>query len=255
MRRTLGTPLLALALALAWAAAAAEGGDASLSTLAERADAQRGEGRLEAQLATAKRAREAAPESAEALALLARAHYDLGDAAQGRERARHLERAVELARRATEVEPERAVGHVWLGITLGELALTKGPREKLALSREVRRAAERAIELDPEAADALLVLAHWHLAVETLAWWERMAVSALGGLPEASLAEATRLLERAVRLEPETIRYRLLLARVHEAARRTEAARAELERVLALPQEFLGDAERKEEARALLEEL
>lgn len=248
--------LLALALALVpMAASGAEGGEAaeaSAPALLEQADAHRDAGRLEAQLKAARQAREAAPESAEALALLARAHYDLGNAAEGEARTRHLERAVRSARRAVEAAPDRAVGHVWLGITLGELALTKGGAEKLELSREIRRAAERALEIDPERADALLVLARWHYEVETLSWWERMGVSALGGLPETSLEEAARLLERATRLEPETIRYRLLLARVHLGAGLEGAARKELERSLALPEKDLADAERKAEARELL---
>lgn len=254
MRHAVVAVLAALVLAgSVGAAGAGDSGSGTVADLLERADAHRDAGRLEAQREVARRALAQAPEDAAALVTLARAHFDLGNAARGESRTRHYEDAVGFARRAAELAPEFARAHLWVAISVGQLALSRRGAAKLALSREVRHAAERTLEIDPDEADALHVLARWHYEAARLAWWERLGAAALGGLPEASLDEAARLLERAIVLEPdESIRHRLLLARVHLEAGRKAAARAELEILLALPPADLDDPARQAEARALL---
>jgi tetratricopeptide (TPR) repeat protein len=243
-------------LVLVGSAAADDLGAGSVAGLLAQADAARDAGRLEAQLDAARLAFAQAPEDAEVLVHMARAHVDLGNATQGEARARHYEDAAGFAHRAADLAPNYARAHLWVAISVGKLALTKGGRAKLAFGREIRREAERALEIDPDEADALLVLARWHYSVATLSWWERAAAAAFGGLPPASLDEAERLLERAISLEPaESIRHRLMLARVQIAAGRPEAARRELETLLELPATDPDDPGRKDEARALLANL
>jgi tetratricopeptide (TPR) repeat protein len=243
-----------LAIFVLAGAAAADGlGDDDVARLLARSDAHRDAGRLDAQLADARLALERAPDDAEVGVHLARAHVDLGNAARGEDRTRHYEAAADFARRAAERAPDYARAHLWVAIAVGKLALTRQGRAKLAASREIRAAAERALALDPAEADALHVLARWHYEVARLSWWERVGAAALGGLPEASLEEAVRLLERAIALEPaESIRHRLLLARVHLRAGRVDAARREIEALLRTPVADVDDASRKDEARALL---
>jgi tetratricopeptide (TPR) repeat protein len=244
----------ALAILVLFGTAAADDlGGGSVASLLARSDVHRDGGRLDAQLDDARLALERAPDDAEVLVHVARAHFDLGNAARGETRARHYEEAADFARRAAEQAPDYARAHLWVAIAVGKLALTRQGRAKLAASREIRASVERALELDPTEADALHVLARWHYEVATLSWWERVGAAALGGLPEASLDEAVRLLERAIALEPaESIRHRLLLARVHLRAGRTAAARRELEILLGIPVADVDDAARKDEARALL---
>lgn len=251
MRASLGVAVL-LALSLA-ASASADGEAASpVAPLLERADAYREAGRLDAQLDAARRAHKLVPGDVDALLRLARAHYDLGNATQGETRRHHYARSASSARRGAELAPKRADTQLWLAIAVGKMALAHGGREKLALSREVHGAANRAVALDPREANALHVLARWHYEVETLSWWERMGAEALGGLPEASLDEAARLLERAVALEPKAVRHRLLMAQVHVRAGRDDAAREQLEAVLALPADEPDDPDRKARAREIL---
>jgi tetratricopeptide (TPR) repeat protein len=254
MRRSLRVVVL-VGFALGAVATADESTPAPVRSLLEEANAHREAGRLDDQLDAARHAHELAPEDVDALLRLARAHYDLGNAAEGEARDRHYAQSATWARRAADVAPERAASQLWVAIAVGKMALAHGGREKLELSREIHDAARRAVFLDPDEADALHVLARWHYEVKTLSWWERAGAEALGGLPDASLDEATRLLERAVALEPRAIRHRLLLARVHLRAGREGAARVQLDAVLALPGDQPDDPSRKARARELLDAL
>lgn len=239
-------------LALFGSAAADDLGAGSVADLLAQSDADGEAGRLEAQLEAARLALAQAPEDGEVLVHMARAHVDLGDASEGEVQARHYEEAADFAHRSAERAPDYARAHLWVAIAVGKWASTKRGPSRLSYAREIRREAERALEIDPNEARALHLLARWHYAVATMSWWERAAAAAFGGLPPASLDEAARLLERAIAVEPASIRHRLLLVRVELAAGRTAAARRELGVLLDLPPSDANDVDRKEEARALL---
>ena len=84
-----------------------------------------------------------------------------------------------------------------------------------------------------------------------------MAKSFLGGavFREASWDEARRHLERAVAIDSTRIFHRLDLARLYAAREQPAAARAQLDRILRLPDRFAADTIYRREAGELLARL
>ncbi len=90
--------------------------------------------------------------------------------------------------------------------------------------------------------------------MSTLSWVLKTAAKIVyGGLPEASLEESIRFMERAVELAPDNLNHHLQLGKSYLEADRPEDAREEFRQVLQLPVIEIDDPEYKQEARNLLE--
>lgn len=167
-----------------------------------------------------------------------------------------VERALDYARRAVELEPRNAVNVLSLAICYGKLGLYSDIRTKVEFSRHVKEEAERALSLDPGYAWAHHVLGRWHYEVGTLGTAARLWVRLFyGGLPAASTAEAVRLLEKAVALEPDELAHRLELGFALLADGQASAAEAAFRTGLAMPSRAKHDETAKIRARAALAKL
>jgi tetratricopeptide (TPR) repeat protein len=188
---------------------------------------------------------------------LARAISNLADEMPGDagDRARH-EEAVALAQRAVQLGPNVARAHATLAGTLGKLAQFQGGRRKVELARDVHREAERAVGIDPRDFVGFTILGVWHREVADLNPFLRAFASGLfGGLPDASLDQSRRYLERAVRLDPRAIAPHVELGLTYLALDREDAAHRELGEALALPPGEELDRIHQRRARELLREL
>lgn len=146
----------------------------------------------------------------------------------------------------------------WLSVALGRRALHEGIRTRVRLAGEVRDHAMAVLAADSHHAGAHHVLGQWHAEVRRLSGMERwIAKNILGGeaLDEASWDAARIHLARAVELAPRYILHRLELARIHLDLDQDEAARRQLEEILALPAAEPTDALHKQEAQKLLREM
>ncbi len=145
-------------------------------------------------------------------------------------------RAVAKAEAAARARPKSGPAQRDLAIALGHLTDHAGNREKMELSRQIRAAALRATELDPKDPLSWEILGRWEYGFATLSPVLRLAARVVyGKLPTASLAEAARLLERSVALDPQRISPRYHLALVYDAQGRKADAHAQREALLALP--------------------
>ena len=184
---------------------------------------------------------------------------DLGENEKDSKTRRSLyDRATVHARRATVLAPREADAWFHLSRAIGRTALNVGPRDRVKFAGEVRTYAMKALELDPKHAGALHVLGVWHAEVMRLNSFARaMAKAFLGGqvLGTASWAEAARLLEQAVVVQPNRTVHRLDLARIYRDMGRKADARREYEAAIAAPMMDANDAAYKrsaaEELRAL----
>ena len=117
---------------------------------------------------------------------------------------------------------------------------------------------DRALALDATQGLAWHVLAIWNLKVASLNVFERMAANAvLGGVPRgASYENAEQAFQKAVTLEPAYVNHHLEYGRLLRDLHRSEDARRELEKAIALPATSSAlDGRYQAEARALLEKL
>jgi len=162
---------------------------------------------------------------------LCRATYECAEAAPEGAREALFDRAVGFARRAVAAVPLSADAHALLAVVLGRKALHESTSKAIEISREVKAEADRALALDKDNFIALLVLGLWNRQIAGLGFFERTAADVFyGGLPEASLEASARNLERAVRIQPRSIRAHYELAVTYrtldESKKALEEARA-----------------------------
>jgi len=149
----------------------------------------------------------------EVLWRMAGAYSDMSEAA-AEDRKKALDAtAVELARWAVRAAPGSADAHSMLAVVLGRMALFASAKEGVKISREVKEEAERAIAIDKGKFLPYLVLGIWNREITDLGFLEKAAAEVLfGGVPEASLEGSARNLEKAVSLNPDSIKAHYELA-------------------------------------------
>jgi len=185
---------------------------------------------------------------------MARVQYEMGRvAASDHDALVCYQNAEKYARAAIENNPDRGDGYKWLAIALGAQAKESDTKAQIRLSREVKESIEKAIALPPEDDIDYLVLSHWHYKVSALDFFARtVAKIVYGGLPEASLSEAEKLLWRAIALR-DRVAHRYNLAKVYERMDRREDAKAQLQMALLLPVTFPEEAEAQAKSRDKLQ--
>ena len=162
------------------------------------------------------------------------------------------------AERAIRADSLGADGHYALAMVLGRLSRTKGSKERVRFAKIIYDEAARAIALNPNHDGAHHVLGAWHAEVKRLSGIQRFFAKALFGGGFMSIAawdSAVVHLERAVTLSPRHIYHRLELAEVYTDLGRYTKAREQLTAIPALPLADVLDAQYKEDAAALLNDI
>lgn len=159
------------------------------------------------------------------------------------------------ARRAVATDPNGADGHFALAQAIGRASLTMGKRDRIRRAAEIRSEALRAVELDQRHDGAYHVLGRWNAEIMRLSGTARFfARTFLGGaiFNQASWANATQYMERAVSIRPDYIYHHLDLAEIYIDQRRWADARVQLELIATLPVIDAADPRYKDEAIRLL---
>ncbi|HEV8266484.1 MAG TPA: tetratricopeptide repeat protein [Gemmatimonadales bacterium] len=162
------------------------------------------------------------------------------------------------AERAVRVDSLGADGHYALAMVLGRLSRTKGSKERVRFAKLIFDEATRAIALNPNHDGAHHVLGAWHAEVKRLSFIQRTAARLLFGggfMGVANWDDAVKNLERAVALNPRHIYHRLELAEVYADIGQYSKAREQLTVIPTLPIGDVLDAQYKEDAAALLEDI
>ena len=192
----------------------------------------------------------------EVLWRLARGAADLGrSSTDAEERLDYYQKAQEYGKAAVQALPQEAEAFKWLAIAQGVLAEEGAMRSRIELSRQIKSNIERALALNPKDDLSWHVLGRWNLQVAEVGSMKRaFAGLVYGGLPEASLENAQRALQRAIALKERPLHY-IYLGRVYRAQGEEEKARDALKRALEMPLTFPHEAEEMAMARRLLREL
>ncbi|HWZ94037.1 MAG TPA: hypothetical protein VNW30_02490 [Opitutaceae bacterium] len=178
------------------------------------------------------------------------------DTADPDEKKRRAEKAVAYAQRAVALEPKSAINLTSLAVSYGKLGFYSSTRTEIAYSRLVKDYAERALALNPNYDWACHVLGRWNYEIASIGATERFFVKlAYGSLPDASTAEAVRLLRRAVVLAPQMPAHHAELGFAYLADKQPDLARTEFESAIRLPLQQKYDIEEKVRAQAALETL
>lgn len=184
---------------------------------------------------------------------MARTQYEMGRLPESdKEALRYFREAEKYARTTMAATPDRSDGYKWLAIALGAQSKYVATEDQVKHSREIKENIEKAIILAPEDDISYLVLSRWHYKMAGLGFFARIFVKMIyGGIPEASLMEAEKLLLRAIELR-DRVSHRYNLYKVYDRMDRAKDAREQLEKVLNLPVTFPEEAEEKAKARKKL---
>lgn len=154
---------------------------------------------------------------------LARACYWIGGRARGEAVKRAFERGMAAARQAASVHPDRPEGHFWLAANMGGLAETQGLRAGLRYRSAIRESLERVLAIDAafQKGSADRALGRWYFKVPGL----------FGGSKQKSEFH----LRRSLTYDADSHASRFFLAETLLAMHRLDEAIAELERIIATP--------------------
>jgi tetratricopeptide (TPR) repeat protein len=162
------------------------------------------------------------------------------------------------ARTAVRADTNKADGWFVLANAIGRTALTRPPDQRLKLAVAIRNAALHALLKDPGHDGAYHVLGRWHAEIMRLPGIHRFfARRVLGAkiFDMASWDEAQLNLERAVALDTTRIVHRLDLAEIYADRKQYDAARAQLDTIVTMPEREYLDPRHKAEAVELLQEI
>jgi tetratricopeptide (TPR) repeat protein len=162
------------------------------------------------------------------------------------------------AERAIRADSLGADGHYALAMVLGRLSRTKGSKERVRYAKLIFDEASRAVTLNPNHDGAHHVLGAWNAEVKRLSGIQRFFAKALFGggfMSVANWDDAVMHLERAVALNPEHIYHRLELAEVYADIGQYTKAREQLALIPTLPIRDVLDAQYKEDAAALVQDI
>ena len=226
-----------------------------------RAIALYGEFRSREALTLLQRALAVAPKHPEVLIWTARTYVDVGDLIPESvphwqaKRVEQYRAAERYAHAAARVRPESTWPHFFLAVALGKLAEFSGTKEQIALAKEIRKAVDKAIALDPDNGFAYHVLGVWHRRLAEINAVERLLARVFlqRSVPAGRMEESARLLEKALRYNPDIIIHHLELAKTYRALGKTDLAMKHLVTVDRLPARFSDDGVHKRNARKLLQ--
>ena len=185
---------------------------------------------------------------------MARTQYEIGRLSDSdAEALMHFQEAEKYSRAAMSTAPDKSEGYKWLAISLGAQSKLIDTKSQVEHSREIKENIEKAITLAPDDDISYLVLSRWHYKMAGLGFFARIFVKLIyGGVPEASLKQAEKLLIKAIDLH-DRITHRYNLAKVYNRMDRQEEAIAQLQLALLIPVTFPEESEELEKSREKLE--
>jgi len=197
----------------------------------------------------------------EVLWRMSRAYVDYGEhlpsktSAEKEQQLKMFEKALEFAEKAIQVSPNNSIGYIRRAIANGKIALFKGVFKSIGLVNAVKQDCEKAIALnnggDIQQSVALFVLARAHSKVCERPKFARNLI----GLGWGDREEAAKLFEKAIKIRPNFIMYRLEAAKNFIGMENYQKAKEHLSVIQNLPKLDEDDDEYRAEARKLLDEI
>jgi tetratricopeptide (TPR) repeat protein len=176
------------------------------------------------------------------------------DASKSPERDSLYAQAEHYARRAVAADPAGADGHFALAAAVGRASLTMGKKARIRRAAVIRSEALRTLALNPRHDGAYHILGRWNAEIMRTSGLSRFfAKNFLGAgvFNQASWANATYNMEKAVQLDPGRIYHHLELAEIYADRKRLADARRQLQLVDSLPEREVMDSVYKRDAAAL----
>jgi len=162
-----------------------------------------------------------------------------------------------FADKALAVNANSAEANYIRAMVAGKLTETESENKKVvAYVKEIKDYADKALSIDPNHARANYVLGKWHYEMVNLNWVKKAAVKVLfGGLPEATMANAYKYMEKCRQLDKYFVLNYLDLAKAYKYDDKPAKAIEVLNQLVKLPNRTADDPALKEEGRKMLSEM
>jgi hypothetical protein len=122
--------------------------------------------------------------------------------------------------------------------------------------KDINVYATKALAINPNHGRANYVLGRWHYEMASLMWAKRAALKVFfGGMPESSIEDAIKYMEKAKALEPYFVRNFLDLAKAYKYDNKPAKAIEVLNQLVKLPNRTADDVALKAEGKKLLTEM
>jgi len=169
----------------------------------------------------------------------------------------HFEIAKEYAEKAKEYHSDKGRSYYAYAVALGRMTELMGTRDRIRAAHDIEENISKAVELIPEYAPVWHLYGVWHSDIANANRAERAAARLVSvGLPDdADNKKAEEYLIKAINMLPESILFRVDLAKHYIAIDEEEKAIEVLEEAASMEVKMMDDDAKKEEAKELLEEL
>ncbi len=167
----------------------------------------------------------------------------------------YYESALAFANRAMQVDSNNANSYYLLALVSGKLTEVEDQNKKVVgLVNDIKTNADKALALNPNHGLANFIVGKWHYEMVTLNWFKKLAVKALyGGLPEPSIEECIKYLEKCKKLEPYFVLNYLTLADAYEENNNAVKKIEVLKQLVRLPKRCFDDIAHIEKGKKMLE--
>jgi tetratricopeptide (TPR) repeat protein len=177
---------------------------------------------------------------------VARACFFVGDGVPKDEKLRYFNRGIEVGERAIAQQPDSVEAHFWLAVNYGGFAEQKGAIKALRMVKKIRTEMETVLRLNDRYHDAS--------AYHALGEMDRQLPRLFGG----NLQRAISRLEHGVRVAPDNLQMKYVLAQAYQDAGRNDEARRQLNEIIGRqinPARANSERRTQEKARQLLNKL
>jgi tetratricopeptide (TPR) repeat protein len=167
------------------------------------------------------------------------------------------EKAREYADKALTANPESADANYVRALAAAKLAEVETDNKKLVVDiKDMKTFADKALSINPNHGKANYVLGKWNFQMVTLSWTKKAAIKVLfGGVPDASIENAFRYLEKCKSVEPYYVQNFLDLGKAYKFDNQPAKAIDVLNQLVKLPTRTSDDVALKAEGKTLLSEM
>lgn len=165
--------------------------------------------------------------------------------------------ALEIAEKTLDLYPDKGHSNYVYAVAKGRYSELKGRRDMIRASHEIKDRISKAAELIPDYPPVWHLYGVWHSDIANANRAERSAARLVSeGLPDdAEQYKAEKYLKKAIDMMPESILFRVDLAKHYIEIDEKEKAIEVLKEATTMDVKMMDDDIKKEEAKELLEEL
>jgi len=165
--------------------------------------------------------------------------------------------ARDYADKAIFKDPKSADPYYVRAVAAAKLTEVETENKKLIADvRDIKIYADKALSINPDNGKANYVLGKWNYEMVTMPWAKKAAVRVLfGGMPEATLENTYKYMEKCKTLEPYFVLNYLDLAKAYKYDHKPAKAIEVLNQMVKLPTRTEDDAALKSEGKKMLSEM